>query len=263
MELVGRRALITGASRGIGRAIALELCSQGAETLLCSRNSGDLEKLSREIVEHGGKARVVTCDLEDKGAVSSLVESLQADPEPVDILVNNAGLCRSEHIGMSSTEILTVWEETLAVNLMAPALISRAIGASMAKRGWGRIVNISSISGKKGEVFGGAYSASKFGLVGLTQSLALELAKQGVTVNAVCPGWVDTDMAGKQLEDPQWCELNEIPPGSSRDIARLSVPQMRFIEPAEVAYLVSYLCSDRGRSITGQAINVCGGLSIT
>jgi ketoreductase len=133
----------------------------------------------------------------------------------------------------------------------------------MIERKWGRIINISSISGQKAEAYGTAYSASKFGLIGVTQSLALELARHGITVNSVCPGWVETDMAQEQINDPEWCRLNDINPEESLDIARLSVPQMRLIQPDEVAGLVGYLCSDRAKGITGQAINICGGLSIS
>ena len=132
----------------------------------------------------------------------------------------------------------------------------------MIERNWGRIINISSISGKVAEAFGAAYSASKFAIIGLTQSMALEAAKHAITVNAICPGWVDTKMAGDQLSDDNYLSLTEQEPSQALEIARLSVPQMRFIAPEEVASLVVYLCSEQARGITGQAINICGGLSL-
>ena len=126
----------------------------------------------------------------------------------------------------------------------------------------GRIVNISSISGKSGEPYGAAYSSSKFAMIGLTQSLALEVARHGITVNAVCPGWVETDMAYEQLTDRRWCELNSLPVEDSVEIARLSIPREKFVKAEEVAALVRFLCSEDAQSITGQAINICGGLSL-
>ena len=132
----------------------------------------------------------------------------------------------------------------------------------MIELNWGRIINISSVSGKVGEIWGSAYSASKFALIGFTQSLSLEVARNGITVNAVCPGWVDTEMAKGQLEDPQWCKLNSVDPSESLSNACFSVPQMRFIEPSEVAALVVFLASVAARGITGQSINICGGLSL-
>jgi NAD(P)-dependent dehydrogenase (short-subunit alcohol dehydrogenase family) len=157
---------------------------------------------------------------------------------------------------------LDVWRRTLDTNMTSAMVASSLVLPEMVTRKWGRVINISSISGKAGEAFGAAYSASKFGLIGLTQSMALEVARFGVTVNAVCPGWVATDMAFSQINDPQWCQLNNLPPAESLDIARLSVPQERFIEPGEVASLVVYLSTDDARGITGQAINICGGLSV-
>jgi ketoreductase len=132
----------------------------------------------------------------------------------------------------------------------------------MVERGWGRIINISSISGKTAEIWGSAYSASKFGMIGLTQALALEVARHNITVNAVCPGWVLTEMATEQLQDPQYCELTGSDPKDAIANAAYSVPQQRMIEPEEVAALVAFLASDRARGITGQAINICGGLSL-
>jgi ketoreductase len=209
--------------------------------------------------------------MEEESFVDDLVNWLENDAFRVDILINNAGVYSTDSVasgGGSSWDdgvdfAADSWKRALSVNLTAPYRLSRAIAPWMIERKWGRIINISSISGKKAEVYGTAYSASKFGLVGVTQALALELARHNITVNCVCPGWVETDMARDQIGDPQWCRLNDINLEESFDIARLSSPQMRFIQPEEVAYLVGFLCADRAKGITGQAINICGGLSIT
>ena len=182
-----------------------------------------------------------------------------ADLGSIDILINNAGVFKVEPI---LNHRPAVWDETLAVNLSAAFHLCRYALPQMTAKNWGRVINISSVSGKLGEPYGAAYSASKFGLIGLTQSLALEVAKYAVTVNAICPGWVLTEMALKQLGDEQWLKLNSIDPSQSLEVARLSSPQERFIEVAEIADLVLFLCSNQARGITGQSINICGGLSI-
>src|SRR5262249_41921101 len=176
-----------------------------------------------------------------------------------DILVNNAGIYKTEPVRGHSLEI---WQEIIDINLTGALLTSRCVLDGMIEKGWGRIINISSISGKSGEAFGAAYSASKYGLIGLSQSMALEVARYGITVNAVCPGWVSTEMAVEQLTDQRWCKLNSLEPSESEEIARLSVPQERFISPEEVAELVAYLCTDSARGITGQAMNICGGMAL-
>ncbi len=270
-DLAGKNALVTGASRGIGRAIALELASRGARLALVARNEQLLADLSGQLESVGSQSIYKSLDISQDSFVSELSKWLKTEDFSPDILVNNAGIYSTDYIrfdqpdewedsNSSSTEL---WKSTLAVNLTAPYLISKIFAPKMIEKNWGRIINISSISGQKAEAYGSAYSASKFGLNGVTQSLALELARHGITVNSVCPGWVDTDMAQHQINDPQWCRLNDINPEESLDIARFSVPQMRLIEPAEVAGLVGYLCCERAKGITGQAINICGGLSIT
>ncbi len=269
--LRGKAALVTGASRGIGRAIALQLAEAGAHVALVARDMGKLEDLSRRLDSTGAKTVYNSFDLALEDSITKLVNWLEEKDFHVDILVNNAGIYGTDSITMEedcgwdsgAKSSLALWNKTLAVNLSAAFGLARLLAPQMVEKRWGRIINISSISGQKAEVFGTAYSASKFGLIGVTQSLALELARHGVTVNSVCPGWVATDMAQDQINDPEWCRLNDINPEESLDIARLSVPQMRLIQPDEVASLVGYLCTDSARGITGQAINICGGLSIT
>lgn len=259
-HLKERVALVTGASRGIGKAIALDLAAQGATVAIVSRNQTALSEVQSEVEALVEKTcPMYVCDVGQPEALEETIQRIQDAYGRLDIIVNNAGVFSSSAL---VSQDLESWRNVFEVNLTASMRAAKAALSLMIEKKWGRIVNISSISGKSGEPYGAAYSASKFGLIGMTQSLALEVARHGITVNAVCPGWVDTDMAREQLNDEEWCRLNNINREQSLEIARLSVPQERFIEPIEVANLVSYLCSDAARGITGQAINICGGLSL-
>jgi NAD(P)-dependent dehydrogenase (short-subunit alcohol dehydrogenase family) len=259
-HLSNRVVLVTGASRGIGKAIALELAEQGATLAIISRNLTALVETQIEIEKRSNRSCLTyACDVSESDTLEGVIQEVQDAHGALDIIVNNAGIFSAQALVAHD---LQDWRNVLEVNLTAAMRASKAALPLMIERKWGRIINISSISGKSGEPYGAAYSASKFGMIGMTQSLALEVAKDGITVNAVCPGWVDTDMARSQLNDEEWCKLNNIEPSHSLEIARLSVPQQRFIEPNEVANLVSYLCSNFARGITGQAINICGGLSL-
>jgi ketoreductase len=258
-EIENKLAIVTGAGKGIGRAIALALGSLGANLILIGRNPLPLNAVKAQLEDKEITCVPLACDVRQTARLEALLKEAQGSLGPVDILINNAGIFSSEPVADHSFQN---WHETINVNLNAAFHLSRYTVPGMIAKRWGRIINISSVSGKTGEAFGAAYSASKFGLIGLTEALALEVAKFGVTVNAVCPGWVHTDMAEKQLQDPNWCALNQIDPSQSLEIARLSVPQERFIEPDEVAALVAFLCSNQGRGITGQSINICGGLSL-
>jgi len=257
----GKRVLITGASRGIGRACALAFGQLGADLVLFSKKSEGLSRLKQELSEISSNLRIVdeVVDISQTEALKQSIGLARDNLGGVDILINNAGVYMTEAVDGHD---LALWQQTLATNLTSAMVASSLLVGDMVAQKWGRVINISSMSGKAGEAFGSAYSASKFGLIGLTQSMALEVARHGVTVNAVCPGWVATDMAFEQINDPKWCALNHLDQGDSLDIARQSVPQERFIEASEVASLVVYLASDDARGITGQAINICGGLSI-
>ena len=257
--LKGRVAIVTGASRGLGKAIALELARQGAILGVCARSAEQLSTAQSEIKHLGTQCLAATCDVRSEADIAAFVMYIKSHFGSVDILVNNAGVYKTEPLENHS---LDLWRDVLETNLTGAMLFCRAVLASMGAQQWGRIINISSVSGRVGEIWGGAYSASKFGLIGLTQSMALEVAKKGITVNAVCPGWIATDMTREQLSDPEWCQLNGIDPKDSQANACFGVPQNRFIEPEEVASLVAYLASDAARGITGQAINICGGLSL-
>ena len=236
------------------------MAAQGATVAIVSRSLEALSQTQAEVEALTGKAcPTYTCDVGEPETLESTIQSIQSLYGRLDIVVNNAGTFSATAL---VSQDLASWRHILEVNLTAAMRASKAALPLMIERKWGRIVNISSISGKSGEPYGAAYSASKFGMIGMTQSLALEVAREGITVNAVCPGWVDTDMARDQLNDEEWCRLNNMERQHSLENARLSVPQERFIEPSEVANLVAYLCSESARGITGQAINICGGLSL-
>lgn len=257
--LSGKTALVTGAGRGIGRAVALSLAACGANLVLLGRRKVNLESLLEQLGPTVAASSIYAVDMAQVDTLETALVAIRQECRDIDILVNNAGIYRTQAVAEHSLEI---WKETLDTNLTSCMLTAKVFVPGMVSRSWGRVINISSVSGKCGEAFGAAYSASKFALLGLTQSLALECARAQVTVNAVCPGWVATDMAFDQIEDPKWCSLTELPQGDALELTRLSVPQERFIEPGEVASLVTYLCTEEARGITGQAINVCGGLSI-
>lgn len=255
--LAGRRALVTGAGSGIGRETALSMASMGADLVLVGRRK---EALEETITLSGDRKMSAYCaDISDPGDLKEVLAKIDLEFSGVDIVVNCAGVYRTEPV---QGHRLSVWNEVISTNLTSALIISEFFLEGMLNRKWGRIINISSISGKSGEAFGAAYSASKFGLIGLTQSMALEVASAGITVNAVCPGWVETDMALRQIEDPSWTSLTGLDHDSALEITKLSVPQGRLIEAREVADLVAYLATEQARGITGQAINICGGLSI-
>lgn len=256
-----KTVFITGAGRGIGLAIAQLFCQCGVARLVVSgRNRERLEQAAQDLSIYKDCEIVVEpLDLSEPEAVVESLSKIKQKTGSIDILINNAGIYQTEEV---AGHTLKTWQKVLDINLTASMLLTSAFLPGMISQNWGRIVNVSSISGKAAEAYGAAYSASKFALIGFTQSAALESARHGVTVNAVCPGWVATDMAFEQIGDPQWQSLNGLPADESQEFTRLSVPQERFIEPEEVASLVAYLCTNEARGITGQAINVCGGLSL-
>lgn len=256
----GQAAYITGASRGIGRALAERLAQDGFDIALFARSEDLLSKLEGDFSKYNVQVRAFPVDVSDAPAFIAALERARANIGPASVLINNAGVYYTQSVEGHSVDL---FREVLETNLTAALNACQFVVAGMKSRGWGRIVNISSISGKVAEAYGAAYSASKFGMIGLTQSLALEVAEYGITANAVCPGWVATEMARTQLRDETWCKLNQLEVSQSEEIARLSVPQKRLIQPEEVAHLVSFLCSENARGITGQSINICGGLSLS
>lgn len=259
IDLSGKVALVTGASRGIGKAIALVLADHGAALAIGSRRIDALEPVRAEIENMSIPCLAHRLDVSSEPSVAEFLQATESKFGRIDILVNNAGMYKTEPV---RDHALDTWHEVMETNLTSALLTCRHVVKGMIERNWGRIINISSISGKVAEAFGGAYSASKFGLIALTQALAQEVARYAITVNAVCPGWVDTKLATDQLEDEKYLSLTEQDSLHAKETARLSMPQLRFIEPDEVAGLVAFLCSDSARGINGQAINICGGQSL-
>jgi NAD(P)-dependent dehydrogenase (short-subunit alcohol dehydrogenase family) len=255
-KLEGRVALITGASRGIGRAIARGYAKEGAAVAVTARSVADLQSLVDEIRQDGGKAVAIPADLADVAVPVRVVRQVIEALGTIDILVNNAG------IGSSSSPRPVVdfddafWHKTLALNLTAPYLLTKAVLPVLLAKKWGRIVNIASINGKLPAIHGAAYTASKHGLLGLTRTLALEVAREGITVNAICPGPVHTEMNDRRIEYDAKRLAVSIPELESR-----LTPIGRRLEPEEIVPMAVLLASSESAAITGQAFNVCGGIA--
>jgi NAD(P)-dependent dehydrogenase (short-subunit alcohol dehydrogenase family) len=254
-KLRGRVALITGASRGIGRAIARGYAREGAAIAVTARTEGDLHSLVEEAKAAGGKGLAIRADLLDGTAPRQIVRQVVEAFGTIDILVNDAG------IGSSSSPSPVVdfddefWNKTLTLNLTAPYKLSKAVLPVMLQKKRGRIINIASINGKLPALHGAAYAASKHGLLGLTRSLALEVAQDGITVNAICPGPVRTEMNDRRVEyDAQRLGV------SKEELEARLTPIGRRLEAEEIVPMALLLASDESAAITGQAFNVCGGV---
>ncbi len=252
MDLQQRVALVTGGGRGIGKAIARALAGAGARVAVAARSRDEVEAVAREIAASGSLALV--CDVTVRAEVARTVEEVRRGFGSLDILVNNAGLAESAPLARTDE---AMWDRALATNLTSTYLFTRASLPGMVGRGWGRVVNVASTSGKVGGAYLAAYCASKHGVVGFTRALALETAGKGVTVNAVCPGYVRTDLAERAIRNV--AEKTGMSPAQARAKLEASSPQSRFVEPEEVAALVLFLCGEEARGINGQAINLDGG----
>ena len=249
-----RIALVTGAGRGIGRAIAAGLAAEGARVAVTARSLDELENLAREVKAEGGAALVVPGDLSARSGPARIVRTVTETWGPIEILVNNAGVGSSQNPKALVDFDDDFWDLTLMVNLTAPYLLTKLVLPSMMERGWGRIINISSIAGRIGSEHGAAYGASKHGLLGLTRSTAVEGAPHGITANAVCPGVTRSRLNDRRLEyDSQRLGI------SFEQLEKESTPLGRRLEPEEVAVLAVQLAREEARGINGQSINVCGG----
>lgn len=237
-------ALITGGGRGIGRAIALTFAKHGARVAVAARTREQVESVAQEI---GGEALV--CDVANPDQVAGIF----ADIKP-DILVNNAGIAESATLVNTTDEL---WHRHLSINLSGTFYCTRAALPAMLEKRWGRIINIASIAAKTGAPYIGAYAASKHGVLGLTRAIALEVAASGITVNAICPGYVDTDMVSRGVE--QITAKTGRSQEEALEILKRMSPQNRLVTAEEVAAMALLLASEDGRGINGQGINIDGG----
>jgi len=246
--------LVTGAGRGIGEAIAGEFARGGAIVVVSSRNEKKLQALVGRLEREGGRALALCCDIADRKQVADLRTTIEDRVGTVQILVNSAGIAlAASFVEMSDT----VWDDVLTVNLTGPYNCCKTFLPDMLRSGWGRIITIASTAAKVPYSHVSAYTTSKHAVLGLTRSLALETAKLGVTVNAICPGYVDTELTrenARRMADKTGKSVEEV----LKLFAERS-PQKRFIAPEEVAWLALTLASEKAGGITGQAINLDGG----
>lgn len=252
-RFAGKVALVTGASRGIGRAIAGAYLEEGAKVALCARSVPELESLADAWNQKERRALPLECDVTSKESVARALDELESSWGKLDILVNNAGISGRTPLSEDSSEL---WQQILDVNLTGSFNVTRA-ALPLMNSGDGRIVNMASVLGRFGVPGYTAYCTSKHGIIGFTRALALELAPRHITVNAICPGWVQTDMADKGIEET--AEVLGISAEAFREQAVEGVPLKRFIDPHEIAKLALYLTSDEASAVTGQAYNICGG----
>ena len=244
-QLTDKTALVTGATGGIGGAIARALHRQGATVAISGRQQDKLDKLASEL---GTKVHVCPCDLGNKAQVAKLIDEATAKLGRLDILVNNAGLTKDNLFMVMKDE---QWDDVIAVNLTSTFMICRAAARAMLrnKTGYGRIINISSVSGVFGNPGQGNYAASKAGMIGMTKSLAREVANRGITANCIAPGFIKTPMTDV-LNEKQTEEISKM------------IPAQRFGAPEEIAAGALYLASNEGGYITGQTLHINGGMAM-
>ena len=255
MKLQGQTALITGASKGIGRAIALAFATEGANVAVTGRNEAELQSLKEATAAHGVQCAVIVADLAEREAAAQVYRQANHALGTIHILVNNAGVGSSANPKPLVDYDDDFWEMMMYVNLTVPYLLCKAVLPEMLAAQYGRIINIASINGKMAALHGAAYSASKHGLLGLTRTLALETVRDGITVNAICPGPVHTLINDLRVQyDAQ--RLGK----SFSDMEAVMTPMGRRLEPDEIAPLALYLASRESAPMTGQAINIDGGV---
>jgi NAD(P)-dependent dehydrogenase (short-subunit alcohol dehydrogenase family) len=251
--LTGRTAVVTGGGRGAGEAIAGVLARAGATVVVAARTRSEVDAVAARLTAEGGRVSAFTCDVASPDSVARLESALRG-VGPVDILVNNAGVAIGAPLAKTSFED---WQRVFGVNATGTFLCTRAWLPGMAERGWGRVINIASTAGLSGDRYISAYAASKHAVVGFTRAVAAEVAGRGVTVNAVCPGYLDTGMTETTID------MIVAATGRHRDEAVEALvgrsPQKRLVSPEEVADAVLYLCREGARGVTGTSLVIDGG----
>jgi len=245
---------VTGGGRGVGRAIVLRFASAGYAVGVAGRNEAAIAEVAALTVAAGSESCAVRCDVTEKASVTEAIAKVERALGPIDVLVNNAGIADSVPFAAMDD---AMWERMLAVNLTGTYYCMRVVLPGMFDRRHGRVINIASVAGRTGFAYTAAYCASKHGVLGLTRSVAIEAAGKGVTVNAICPGWVDTDMTRESVA--RIVRKTGRSEADARSAIERMSPQNRLIQPEEVAALAVFLASPDAHGINGQALTVDGG----
>lgn len=254
MKFSGKTALVTGGGRGIGADIACTLAREGALVAVSARTESEVLKVADEIVAAGGRAHAFVADLSQPDQARELIGRAQAAMGGLDFLINNAGVASSSPLSKLS---LDEWNRIFAINVTATFLCTQAALPKMVERGFGRVVNIASVAAKSGAKYLSAYAASKHAVLGFTRCVAAEVSANGITVNAVCPGFVDTDIVSDAVN--RIVEKAGLSREQALDAIKNQSPQKRLLTTAEVSAMVAMLCSEEGRGINGQALVIDGG----
>ncbi len=251
---MARVAFVTGAGKGIGEAVSLALAAAGHAVALAARTEADLQRVAECVRAQGGQALPVVCDVTQPESIAAALAETRRALGPITVLVNNAGAAGS-HKFVGHDDAL--WHRMLAMNLTSVYYVTKAVVPDMIEARWGRIINMGSVASKAGARYVVAYTASKHGLLGLTRALAVELVGYNITVNAICPSYVDTPMTDNAVANIT--ARTRLSDAEARATLERISPQNRLIAPEEVAALTVLLASDNGRGINGQAINIDGG----